>query len=229
MQRTISSKKYVLALVLTILIFSIGVLVGMFFEDLRLSRSEKMILEEKTNLQSLQLQQRFIESGVADCTSLNKVLEANLEELTKKMGQVIGYNKNAIFNQDELRLQVQDYFLTEIQFLLLAQSIDQKCSPDSVKIIFFYDENKFDTQGEILDYLKKLLGPEVLIFSFDSNFKDEPMIDILITSYKINTFPSVVVGNTVFQGHTSMEILREEICGQLRTRKMELPEACQVK
>jgi len=226
MERKVSSKKYALALILTMVVFSIGIFVGMFFEDLRLNNSEKMILEEKANLQSLQLQQKYIGNGLADCETLNKVLESNTYQLTKKMGKVIGYNKNAVFNQEELRLQVQDYFLTEIQFMLLSQDIDKKCSQDNLKIIYFYNENEFDTQGQILDYIKKIFGERVLIFSFDSNFKDEPLIDILLTSHKIKEFPSVVIENSVFQGHTTTEELMKNICEKLENLEKLLPKKC---
>ncbi|MDP3989663.1 MAG: hypothetical protein Q8Q01_00480 [archaeon] len=226
MERKVSSKKYALALILTIVVFSVGIFVGMFFEDLRLSYSEKMILEEKANLQSLQLQQRYIDSGLADCETLNKILESNTFQLTKKMGRVIDYNKNAVFNQEELRLQLQDYFLTEIQFMLLSQEIDKKCSQDSLKIIYFYNEDEFDTQGQILDYIKKIFEDRILVFSFDSNFKDEPLIDILLTSHKIEQFPSVVIENSVFQGHTTTEELMKDICGKLDGLEKESPEEC---
>lgn len=226
MERKVSSKKYALALILTIVVFSVGIFVGMFFEDLRLNNSEKMILEEKANLQSLQLQQRYIESKLTDCETLNTILESNTFQLTKKMGRVIDYNKNAVFNQEGLRLQLQDYFLTEIQFMLLSEEIDKKCSQDNLKIIYFYNEDEFDTQGQILDYIKKVFGERVLIFSFDSNFKDEPLIDILLTSHKIEKFPSVVIDNSVFQGHTTTEELMKNICEKLSSLERPSPEEC---
>ena len=48
-------------------------------------------------------------------------------------------------------------FLTEIQFYLLAKDIDKKCPQNNVKILYFYDENRDETQGDILVYLKKSL------------------------------------------------------------------------
>mgnify|MGYP003987029819 FL=1 len=158
MERKISSKKYLIAFVLTLLVFGGGVILGFTLDDVRLEDSKQLALKEKVNLRSIQLQQQYIDSGQADCKTLNKVLEENINQLARKMETVQEYDKNSVFNQEEFDLQLQDYFLTEIQFLLTSEEIDQKCSRDSVKVVYFYDENNQDTQGDILAYLKKKFG-----------------------------------------------------------------------
>ena len=146
MERKVSTKKYVLAFILTIIIFAGGMVLGIKLEGARLSDAQQITLQEKTNLLSLQLQQKYIESGIAECNALNQILEANINELGKKMVTIIGYEKKALLNEEEFRLQLRDYFLTEIQFLLISEEISQKCKSESIKVIYFYDENEFDTQ-----------------------------------------------------------------------------------
>ncbi|MBU0459326.1 MAG: hypothetical protein KKH52_00880 [Nanoarchaeota archaeon] len=223
MQRKVSVKKYLIAFILTLIIFAGGITIGIWIEDVRLGYSEQVILSEKVNLRSLQLQQNYIDSGLADCNTLNQILENNINDLGKKMAELINYEKRSVFNQDEFNLQLQDYFLTEIQFMLLSQEVDQKCAKDSVKIIYFYDESAHDTQGDILDYLKKLFKEKIMVFSFNSAFKQEPMIGILLSSHGIKQFPSVVVEDQVFQDHQAVEELMEAICNQFT----DLPEQCQ--
>ena len=162
----------------------------------------------------MQLQQNYIKSGIAECKALNQLMETNIDELGQKMAVIIDYQKNAILNQKEFDLQLRDYFLTEIQFLLISQEIDQQCSKNNVRVIYFYDENGADTQGRVLDYLKDVFENRVPIFSFNSQFNEEPMIPILITSYNITQFPAVVVENQVFQGYTSVETLMSTICAE---------------
>ncbi|MBT4538809.1 hypothetical protein HOI26_05785 [Candidatus Woesearchaeota archaeon] len=224
--RKVSTKKYLLAFILTIIIFTGGIFIGILLEDARLNSSEQTILNEKITLRSLQLQQEYIESGLADCGTLQQVLDSNINELGKKVAQVIEYDKKSVFNQDEFELQLQDYFLTQMQFLFLANEVDQQCPQDSVKVLYFYDENQFDTQGNILDYLRKLFGDNVLVFSFDSTFRQEPMISVLMNSYDIKEFPSVVVGDTVLQGHSTVEVLIEELCDEFKRIDSKLPDQC---
>ena len=123
-------------------------------------------------------------------------------------------------------LQLQDYFLTEIQFLLVSQEIDTKCTKDNIKVIYFYDDNPLETQGDILDYLKKVFGSRVLVFSLDSTFKEEAMIEVLLTSYNVKKFPTVIVDDTVFQGHTSVEVLMDAICAEFLKIDGKLPVEC---
>ncbi|MBS3140353.1 hypothetical protein J4479_05090 [Candidatus Woesearchaeota archaeon] len=215
MERRISAAKYLLAFLLTLLVFSGGIIIGVLFEAVRLNDSRQINLEEKANLKSLQLQQGFVNSGVAECKVLNQILERNIAELDKQVDLILDYEKRAVLNNREFNLQLRDYFLTEIQFLVLSREIDQECARDHVKVLFFYDEDKQDTQGRILDYLKTLFGPRVLIFSFDSGFNEEPMIKLLLTTYKINKFPAVVVEDRVFQGPATVKQLLAEICAKM--------------
>lgn len=226
MERKVSGKKYLLAFILTLLVFAGGILIGTFFENARLNYSEQAILQEKVSLRSLQLQQKYIDSGLADCNSLNQILENNINELGRKMADLIEYERKAVFNENEFQLQLQDYFLTEIQYLVLAQEIDQKCGRDNIRAVYFYDDNSLDTQGNILDYVKKLFGHRILIFSFNSNFNEEPMINIMMTSYNITEFPSVIIGDKVFSGHTSTEVIIEEACKQFSEMDGKAPEKC---
>ncbi len=136
MERKVSTKKYLLAFILTIIIFAGGIFIGILFENIRLTYSEQVILSEKVGLRSLQLQQNYIDTGLADCATLHQIVETNINELGKKMGEVIEYEKRSFLNEEEFKLQLQDYFLTEIQFLLTSQEIDKKCKKDSVKIIY---------------------------------------------------------------------------------------------
>ncbi|MBI2146149.1 hypothetical protein HYU22_02310 [Candidatus Woesearchaeota archaeon] len=225
-ERKVSTGKYFVAFVLTIVVFAAGVVVGIILESARLADAEQITLEEKVNLRSLQLQQNYIESGIADCNAFNQILEANINELTRKMEIVNEYEQNAVFNEEKFQLQLRDYFLTEVQFLLVSQEIDKKCTKDNLKILYFYDENRFDTQGDVLDYVRKVFDGKVLVFSFNSAFEKEPLIKTLLTSYNITQFPSVVVENKVFQGSTPVEVLLDTVCRDFASWGKEVPAEC---
>lgn len=225
-ERKISFKKYAIAFILTLLVFSGGMMVGITLENARLSSAEQITLKEKVSLRSLQLQHNYIDSGVTDCKTLNTILENNINELEKKVRVIIDYEKKALFNEEEFQLQLQDYFLTEIQFYFLAQEIEQKCPQHNVKVLYFYDENKDDTQGNILGYLKKKFDNRLLIFSLNSQFPQEPMINTLLTYYNITQYPAVVIEEEVYQGHQTTEKLIEDICKEFIKKGGGIPEDC---
>lgn len=224
--RPTSVKKYVIAFFLTLLIFAGGILIGILFENARLSSAEQITLQEKVSLRSLQLQQNYIESGITDCKTLNTILENNINELGRKVAVIIDYEKKALFNQEEFDLQLQDYFLTEIQFYFLTKEINQKCPQNNVKVLYFYDENEDDTQGDILAYLKKRFGSKLLIFSLNSQFSQEPMIGILRTYHNITQYPALVIEDEVFQGHRTTEQLMGDICSEFVKKEIDVPEDC---
>ena len=226
LERKTSIKKYILAFILTLLVFSGGIVAGLFIENLRLSSAKQITLREKVTLRSLQLQHSYIASGLTDCKTLHTILENNINELGKKVAVIIDYEKKALFNEEEFKLQLQDYFLTEIQFYLLAKDIDKKCSQDNVKILYFYDEKKDETQGDILIYLKKKFDNKVLIFSLDSGFTEEPMIRTLLTNYNITQFPALVIEEKVFEGHQSADQLMKHLCTEFLKMDSSTPQEC---
>lgn len=226
LERKTSTKKYLLAFILTLLVFLGGIVAGLTIDNLRLSSAKQITLTEKVTLRSLQLQKDYISSGITDCKTLNTILENNINELGKKVAIIIDFEKKALFNEEEFKLQLQDYFLTEIQFYLLAKEIDQKCPQNAVKILYFYDENKDETQGDILIYLKKKFGHKALIFSLDSGFVQEPMIKTLLTYYNITQFPALVIEEKVFEGHQTADQLMEHLCTEFMKRETPVPDEC---
>ena len=51
--RTTSTKKYMAALLLTLVVFSVGILIGINLEDARLADAKQITVNEKLNLLSL--------------------------------------------------------------------------------------------------------------------------------------------------------------------------------
>jgi len=217
MKRKVSLKKYLSALIITILIFSLGSIFGIYLEGERFSYSEAINLEQKIELSSLQMQQLFISTLNPDlkCDGLTKLFESSLSHLDNSMNNMIDFQKKASFDQEKFNLNLREYYLTEIRYLLLSKQIKEKCPSESVEIIYFYSDNKLNVQGFILDSIKKEFGRNVLIFSFNSDFKQEPMIEVLLTSYNVSQFPAVIIGKTKFEGDTVKSELINEICNHL--------------
>ena len=76
--------------------------------------------------------------------------------------------------------------------------------------------------------MKDLFGDKVLIFSFDSGFKEEPMINMLLSSYGISTFPAVIVEDKVFQEHTAVKPLMKTICDEFTKLGTDIPKECRI-
>ncbi|MDP3919049.1 MAG: hypothetical protein Q8Q35_04075 [Nanoarchaeota archaeon] len=215
MNRQITYKIYVFAFIVTSLIFVLGFTIGLAVEKERLQNFDIINTEQEVDLRSLQLQEAYIELGNANCDALNHILEGNIAEVADSMDKILEFNKKSVFDEKLFNLQLRDYFLTEIQFLIAANEIKTKCESDAVIIIYFYDEDQQDVQGEVLNYMKDKMGSKILVFSFDSNFKDEPMIEVMLKTYNVTEFPTVVANDKIYSGGVGSEELREFICQEL--------------
>ncbi len=215
MARSVSTRLYIFSFIATVLIFSLGLSIGLLVEKERLDVFNELNLDQEVGLKSLQLQQVFVDSGELNCEALKEILEATVQEVSASTNTVTGYSENSIIDDDLFQLQLRNYFLTEIQYLTLANEIQESCGAETVTIVYFYDENEQDVQGDVLSYLKSIYDSKLLVFSFDSNFDEEPMIDVLLKSYEVTQFPTVVVNGEVYQGGLSSEALRELICVEL--------------
>jgi len=213
--RKISWKIYAFSFMVTIMIFVLGFSIGLVIEKERLQEVEKINMEQNVQMKSLQLQQIYLEQGNVNCDAMKDLFEFNLVELTESMNNVIDYNKRALIDSEIFKYQLRDYFLTEIQFLLFSQEIEESCGTDSVTVVYFYDDDERDVQGNVLDYLKSNFGENMLVFSFDANFEDEPMIGVLMKTYGVDVFPTVVINGEKFEGGTGAEELQEFICEEL--------------
>jgi len=216
MSRKVTVKIYIFAFIVTVLIFSLGLTIGLVVEKERLQAFDKINMEQEVDLKSLQIQEAYIELGDTNCEALNEILESNIDDVSESMHRILEFNKRSVVDSELFELQLRDYFLTEIQFLLMANQIKERCGSDAVTVLYFYDDDELDLQGEILNYLKDRLGSKMLVFSFDSNYREEePMIDIMLKTYNITEFPTVVANDKVYHGGVESEQLRGYICEQL--------------
>lgn len=63
-----------------------------------------------------------------------------------------------------------------------------------------------------MTYLKKRLDDKLLIFALDSQYEDEPMIDILKTRYSVSIYPTLIIGDVKYEGYTAKDDILNEIC-----------------
>lgn len=221
MARTFSGWIYIFSFVASVVILLLGLSIGLVIEKERLQVINTINLQQEIDLESLQLQQIYMEKGELNCEAMNKIMESSINDVSDSMDKVVKYNKNSMIDTEMFRLQLRDYFLKEIRFFLLSKDIEEKCENDAVTVFYFYNEDNQDTQGDSLDYLKKIFGNKLLVFSFDSNFKEEPLIEVLLEEHNLTIFPSVIVDDIVYEGGITTDELMNYICDNLDSKPIE--------
>ena len=215
--RKITAEIYIIAAVITLAIFSLGILSGVVIEGKRLAYIESKDSAEKINFESLQVQYLYLstlnenDACPAFSASLNKYIDQT-ESIRMRMEN---YLEGSGVYKDEFLLLKRQYTISQVNYWILAEKTRDMCKTDLVTILYFHSKDCAGCreQGFVLDYFKKMLGNRLLVFSFDANFADEPMIGLLKNTHNVTETPAVIIGDKKFTGFVSKDELKNELCG----------------
>jgi len=224
-ERKVSTKRFLLTFVLVAFVFLIGISVGNFLTSERTSYLEDIAYKQKLDYESLQLQSLYLDINAnnASCSVFSNILETSLEDVGAAQAKVDLYIKDS--NKESYTEIKRDYLLVQIRYWLLNQKIKLNCKSDQVSVLYFYSNDdciECGAQGTILTYLKEKLGDRLMVFSLDSDFTEEPVVNIIKKSYNITQVPSIVVEDKTFGKLVNKEDLTKEICSLYK----EKPELC---
>jgi hypothetical protein len=227
MQREIKGK-YLLAGVLTTLIFLLGMMLGLVIEGKRADYLQNQANSQKLDFISLQLQYQLITelSQQKNCPAVTATFESYLKELMRTEERLIEYEKDSTVGKEEFNILKKEYAQAQVNYWMLAQKTKEICSNDFITILYFYAPSEqckdCDNQGFVLTYLKQKLKDKILIFSFDSNFKEEPLIGMLIKTFGIQEYPALVIEDKTINGFQDSDAIMKKLCPLYK----EKPEAC---
>lgn len=219
--RKISKDKYIVAGVITFLLFSLGLTLGLILENHRYSVVEDINQEQEIKYLSLQLQYIYLTSfsNYNNCPILSTTLKATIKDLSDSLGEVISFEEEKELTASQRGLIMRRYLLDNLRYWLLAKESKQKCDLDIVPIIYFYatDCPSCPNQGTILTYFKKVFGEQVLVFPINLDFRtEEPMVEIVMNQFDIKKYPTLVIDNKKYEGVVKREQLQEVICSSLK-------------
>lgn len=217
--RRLYLKKHVAALIITLLIFTIGILIGLKISDSRITTITNAARLQRAQFESLQLQYAYLNAAEnTTCIVFRSTLDQNVYDLENARLKLESYLKET--EDEEFLIAKREYMITELRYWILANQAKKICKEDTVSILFFYKKEEIcsdcSTQGTILTYLKERFKDRLLIFSLDID-TNEPMINILKNTFNITQAPSVVIEERLFEGLTVKEEIQQEICKNFKT------------
>jgi hypothetical protein len=220
--RKISTKKYVIAGVITFLIFSLGLTLGMVFEEQRYNWADDINQEQDVNYLSLQLQFLFLSAfeNEHNCPVLLSTLQQSVDELSKSLSKILDFEKQNSLSQDDYTILERRYTLDNLRYWILADRAKESCDLDIVSILYFYSETceSCPGQGTILTYFKKVFGEQVLIFPINVDLKEtEPMVKIATSMHDVQDLPTLIIEKEKYTGIVKKNDLQEIICDVLKT------------
>ncbi|MFB6144469.1 MAG: thioredoxin family protein [Candidatus Nanohaloarchaea archaeon] len=197
--REIQKYRYLVAGMLTLIMFSMGVLVSNFVDDARANSLRNQMEQDLTEIESKQLQLSYLKSeDVQSCKVLREGLNNIVTGYNQRLGNLQQYQKNSAIQAQRFETIKSRYILSGIRYWMFAEDIRKKCeySPDTV--LFFTNNlekegcRECEKMGRQLTLLKREQDSELLVFSIPVQIKDG-MVDILESQYNVTGTPTVVV------------------------------------
>lgn len=217
--REMNKKRYLIAGVLTFLIFLIGLLVGNQMDEQRLGYLSKRLRKQRSEYISLQTQYLYISSLPSEkfCKIANPALKENLERLSGLLNKLEKFREGSDFSKKEYKILKREYILSNLRYWMLLEKVKKTCGREDISILYFY-KDKCDVcpkQGFILTQLRSRYEGEVWVFPLDMDM-DENMVDILEARYNVTQAPSLVVNKKVYEGFQPYDKLNEIIARELK-------------
>ena len=223
MVREFKKSRYIIAAIITLLVFSLGLMLGLFIESERVNYIQSQYQRQRIDYSSSQLRYNYLNSLYDEkaCPALIQTLDQNLQELEQTRVRLVDYGKSDRLNKAELDLLKRQYTIEQLNYWLLVGQAKKICNDEMVRIIYFYsiDEecSRCGDQEFILTYIKKRLKEKMNVFAFDAHFEEEPMIGILKTQYNVTSYPTLIVEGEVLKDFTNMKTLMRNLCSRYTT------------
>lgn len=215
MRTKIDTKKYVLAFVITALVFLGALAVSNRFSEKRLT--EIKAIESNISLDILASETQFALLKESSCKAVDH-RTAFSEELNNLAQKLSYMEENLGENNVEVIGLKKYYSLLQVKDYLLVGKINEKCGIKPITIIYFYsntgDCGDCKREGYVLTKLREEF-PELRIYAFDANL-DLSVVKTMKSIYSIKgTLPALVIWDEAYYGFKSSDDI-EKIIPQLK-------------
>lgn len=217
--REIKKFRYFFAAILTLFIFTTGILASNFIDDTRQGALEQNIQQNNVDLESKQLQLNYIQSDRIDsCSAMETGLRNIVTSYNERLDNVQTYRQNSLFKQETFDTVERSYVLSGIRYYLFAQELREECDYEANTILFFTDSLNGEQNcedcgalGSELSLLKNRYGEELLIFSIPLEL-DDGMVDLISAQYNVTNVPTLVInGDEKLEGYHTHAEIRENL------------------
>lgn len=182
---------FVATLLLLVVVFAIGVIVGNSFSNPALKEINKIIRSSELSTESYLIEQEMFRGFEKNC-ELSKIRLSSLSNELWKLGKLLA---SPTAKQDlgdyQYDFLKRKYHLMQIKIFVLHYQLKNDCATSDPVILFYYgreDSGSFE-QGTILDQLVKDFG--IHVFAIERDYA--PELNFLEQYYEINTSPSLIV------------------------------------
>lgn len=206
----LNSRKYIVAFVITAVIFATAIFVSNMLGQKKLE--DVRSIENRVALDILSSETQF---SLLEETSCKDIGPGFLSKELGSLGEKLTYGESQTeLNTDNLDYLKRSYFLLEIKDYLLMKRLTQKCGIKPTFILYFYSTKDACTDCEKMGYVLTSLRdkyPDLRVYSFDYHY-DVGAINTLISIYKVKSeLPALIVNGETINGFHTVEELEKTV------------------
>lgn len=209
----VRKKPYIIACVVSMMIFLMGFLMGFTLLNIQLEELRMDMEKGELELRNIQLEIAFLgvlknETFCSYMTDRLRILDRSTAELGNKLVNPKGLTEK-YFDMIKRR-----YTAFLIQGWLFSKELVERCNVNRIDVMYFYEQDCDPclSQGYVLDYLVNLdKGENIHIFTIDKDL-DEPIVQMLVKNFNITEVPVLIINNIMYTGLHSKENLIDVFC-----------------
>lgn len=180
------------ALLVTIIIFGLGIFLGFILENWRTSQIKDFSQQSEVELLDIKIQNDIYSKEIFNC---EVAIQENIDFAEKiyKQAEILGRYEKASRLTEDLRVQHKKYDLLRTILFLNSIEIKEKCNSSYYEIVYFYEYNtenlvlkaEQETFSKLLLRVKEEKGREVLLIPIaaDNNISS---VNLLLNKYNIS-------------------------------------------
>jgi len=194
---------FLYALILTFVVFNIGIFMGYMLESSRISQINSMYVTAEIELLDQMAQKNSFSVLDLDCDLLVKE-NIKFGDKVYQEALTIQRYEDANIMGTEIAIQHKRFDLLRALFWINSIEIKQKCNPSYHDIVYFYKYNdpsieqdsKQDLFSNLLGELKENKGDGLMLIPIAGD-NDIPSINLLIKKYNITEFPTILIDEKI--------------------------------
>lgn len=205
MVRNIKKKRYVVAFIISCLLFSTGIFIGTQITNSNILEMQKDIELMRMEYSTLETLMLLGNMANVSCDIYDKQI-INFGVQTDNFGKKLEFMEPRVDKDNpEIQRMKSTYWIMELRDFLILQQVETKCGKHHDTILYFHRPG-----CEMCEYQSKTLKlikmeyPEVMIYSFDMN-SSNLVIQSLNKVYGIKEAPSIVVNGKTYTGFINKE------------------------
>ncbi len=222
-KKPLNLRTFVMALVISGILFGAGVYTGFSINKDKLSAIETEMGGVVRTIGDFQTQFLFFDvlGGNATCSLLQEsIIEIN--DQAYEAGKKLTDNNpehGEITDAKYYDKLMEKYSRILTNYWLVATKMKKECNTKEKTILFFIEKkacgtnfpNVCDDQGFVLDNIKRIFGKNLLVFTMHTDIK-EPSIKALKDYYSVTTYPTIVIDGKKYEGFRDRDTLFDELC-----------------